>query len=87
MANKPPTEVNHLTSCARGAYAYVHLGDGSSIHVNTRTPAFVDAVSRLVSEGHAKRVSTQIERLAAADPSSCWPQVQSDLVASGVLGN
>jgi hypothetical protein len=87
MANKAPTEVDHLTSLANGVYAYVHLGDGTSLHVKTRTPAFVDAIGRLISDGHAKRVHNQIERLATANPRSCWPEVQSDLVASGVLAN
>jgi carbon monoxide dehydrogenase subunit G len=87
MSNKAPTEVDHLTSLANGRCAYVHLSNGQSLHVNTGSPAFVSAISNLVAEGHAKRVANQIARLAAANPQSCWPEVQSDLVASGVLAN
>lgn len=87
MSNKAPTEVDHLTSLANGRYAYVHLGNGQTLHVNTSSPAFVSAVGTLVADGHAKRVINQIERLVASKPQSCWPAVQSDLVAAGVLSN
>jgi hypothetical protein len=79
-----PTEIDHLTSLANGRFAYVHLEDGRSIHANTSSPEFEAAISQVVSEGHAKRVRVQLDRLAAV-PTSCWPEVASKLEESGVF--
>ena len=84
--SKDSTEVCHLTSLANGRRAYVHLGDGRSLNVDTRSDDFVAALNILIAEGHSKRVSSQINTLANTAPmGSVWPQVRDSLVAAEVF--
>jgi hypothetical protein len=77
-------EVDRIISLAGGSLAYVCGDDGSSQHLRTNTPEFVDAVAVLVSQGHGKRIRAQIDSLANNTRSN-WPKVQKSLEAAGVF--
>lgn len=72
-----------IISCGEGRYAYVIMPGGSTPHVATGGPEFVEMVRTLVSLGRGERVRHELVELAKR-PQSSWPEVLKRLEAAGV---
>jgi len=82
------TDTNSLISLANGRCAYVFGENGRSAHLNTGSPAFIEAIASLAARGQSKRLRAQIDKLCGSSDlltSSNWRRVSADLDDAGVL--
>ena len=79
-------EYKYLIPLNHGKHAYVrNLINGKTIHMSTSSDAFVEEIRALATAGHATKIRTEIQALAAASPADGWDATEKRLVDAGVF--
>jgi hypothetical protein len=79
-------EFKYLIPLNNGKHAYVrNLTNGKTVHLRTDSEAFVEEIRTLAGAGHAAKIRTEINGLAASFPGQGWDATEKRLVEAGVF--
>ncbi|MET7471489.1 hypothetical protein ACFYON_16165 [Micromonospora sp. NPDC005686] len=79
-------EFKYLIPLNGGKHAYVrNLTNGKTVHLRTDSDAFVEEIRVLAAAGHAAKIRTEINGLAASYPGHGWEATEKRLVEAGVF--
>jgi hypothetical protein len=67
-----------------GKHAYVSDVNGTTQHVATDSPEFVDVVTRLIGVGQAGKLAAELDALSVDHPADGWNATKQRLVAAGI---
>lgn len=81
------SDINRLIPLAGGEFVYLlDPKDGRTLHLGTRSEAFVAKVAELSANGLAPRLNAELKTLAAAHPGGRWAKTKAFLAEAGALG-
>jgi hypothetical protein len=80
-------QFKYLIPLNNGKHAYVRdLLTGTTARLRTDSEEFVELIRALSRAGHGAKIRSEMNELAAANPSHGWARTEQRLVEAGALG-